>query len=89
MRRCRNRTCTKRDCKNIDFAKLLGFETVSKQNSKGLDFQDPTFGDKLGAKVGGTEPAAPGNGIALFQDDAVAAKFGTKRGGDIEPTESA
>ena len=38
----------------IDFGKLLGFETVA-----GCDFQDETFGAKLGAKVGDAEPAPP------------------------------
>jgi hypothetical protein len=36
----------------IDYAKLLGFGAVSDQLSDGLDFQKPTVGDKLGAKVG-------------------------------------
>ncbi len=36
----------------IDFAKLLGFETVTRELSDALDFQDETLGAKLGAKVG-------------------------------------
>ncbi len=36
----------------IDYAKLLGFDAVSDQLSDGLDFQNETIGDKLGAKVG-------------------------------------
>ena len=36
----------------IDFAKLLGFDTVSDQISGSVDFQDETIGAKLGAKVG-------------------------------------
>ncbi len=36
----------------IDYAKLLGFATVSEQISEGVDFQDETLADKLGAKVG-------------------------------------
>ncbi len=36
----------------IDFAKLLGFDTVSDEISNGLDFKGETFGGKLGAKVG-------------------------------------
>jgi hypothetical protein len=36
----------------IDYAKLLGFDAVSDQLSHGLDFQNETVGDKLGAKVG-------------------------------------
>ena len=60
----------------IDFAKLLGFELVTRDISRGvdlqnvgarlgakvgievtggIDFQNETFGDKLGAKVGGVE----------------------------------
>jgi hypothetical protein len=39
----------------IDFAKLLGFDTVAEQLSEGADFQDETLGAKLGAKVGDKE----------------------------------
>ena len=35
-----------------DFAKLLGFETITREPSETLDFQDETLGAKLGAKVG-------------------------------------
>jgi len=38
--------------KSIDFAKLIGFATVGDRLSEGVDLQDETFGDKLGAKVG-------------------------------------
>lgn len=51
-----------RKSKKIDFAKLLGFETVCGRLAKGADFQDETLGQvnfqadsmsaKLGAKVG-------------------------------------
>lgn len=41
-----------RERKDIDFARLLGFETVSEQLSGRLDFQDADIGAKLGAKVG-------------------------------------
>ena len=41
-----------RESKSIDFAKLLGFETVYDRMSGGVDFQDETVGAKLGAKVG-------------------------------------
>jgi hypothetical protein len=58
----------------IDFAKLLGFETVSDRLSGTFDFRDQTFGDKLGAKVG----LEPPNGVALFEDDTVAAKLGSE-----------
>ena len=44
---------------SIDFAKLLGFETVTRELVKELDFQDETIGAKLGAKVGEIEPVAP------------------------------
>jgi hypothetical protein len=43
----------------IDFAWLLGFETVTCELSEAVDFQDETLGAKLGAKVGGVEALAP------------------------------
>ena len=43
----------------IDFAKLLGFETVSDCTAEGIDFRDETIGVKLGAKVGGETIPAP------------------------------
>ena len=36
----------------IDYAKLLGFESVAEQISGSVDFQDETLNAKLGAKVG-------------------------------------
>jgi len=36
----------------IDYSKLFGFDTISDALAKGADFQDPTIGAKLGAKVG-------------------------------------
>jgi hypothetical protein len=36
----------------IDYAKLLGFDTVGDQLSGSIDFQDETIDSKLGAKVG-------------------------------------
>jgi len=36
----------------IDFTKLLGFQTVSEQSARGIDFKDETIGARLGAKVG-------------------------------------
>ena len=36
----------------IDFAKLLGFNSVSDELPDGLDFKDDTIGARLGAKVG-------------------------------------
>jgi len=43
----------------IDYAKLLGFDSVSDELSEGIDFQSETIGAKLGAKVGGIEPVGP------------------------------
>ena len=44
----------------IDFAKLLGFDTVVRDLSEDLDFQNETLGAKLGAKVGDViEAVAP------------------------------
>ena len=44
----------------IDFAKLLGFNTVVRDLSEDLDFQNETLGAKLGAKVGDVvEAVAP------------------------------
>jgi hypothetical protein len=48
-----------RDVKIIDFARLLGFETVSDTIPGHVDFQDATLGAKLGAKVGAIEPNSP------------------------------
>jgi hypothetical protein len=48
-----------RESKKIDFTKLLGFETISEQASKGLDFQDETISAKLGAKIGPDPVPAP------------------------------
>ena len=38
--------------KTIDFAKLLGFETVTREPADDIDFQDETLSAKFGAKVG-------------------------------------
>ena len=59
----------------IDFTKLLGFETLGDQMAGGLDFQDETLGDKLGAKIR-PEPF----GTTLFQDETLAARLGAKVG---------
>ncbi len=40
----------------MDYSKLLGFDTLSDALAKGADFQDPTAGAKLGAKVGSGQP---------------------------------
>jgi hypothetical protein len=37
----------------IDYSKLLGFDMVSGELEKGVDFKNPTVGAKLGAKAGG------------------------------------
>ena len=52
MRKCRNKDCKNTDCKKVDFANLLGFETVGAEQAGPLDFQNETFADRLGAKVG-------------------------------------
>jgi hypothetical protein len=36
----------------IDFSKLLGFQIMSGELVEQVDFQDETFGGRLGAKVG-------------------------------------
>jgi hypothetical protein len=43
----------------IDYAKLLGFASVSDRISGSVDFQDETIGAKLGAKVGDPEAGQP------------------------------
>jgi hypothetical protein len=44
----------------IDYSKLLGFESVGEQISGSVDFQDETVAAKLGAKVGiDPPPGAP------------------------------
>ena len=42
------------DPTKMDYSKLLGFDTVSDELVNGIDFQNPTIGAKLGAKVGKT-----------------------------------
>ena len=37
---------------NMDSSKLLGFDIVIDELGKGVDFNNPTVGAKLGAKVG-------------------------------------
>jgi hypothetical protein len=36
----------------IDFSKLLGFGLVTEELAEKVDFQNETFGGRLGAKVG-------------------------------------
>ena len=43
---------------NMDYSKLLGFDMVIDELGKGVDFNNPTLGAKLGAKVGGL-PSVP------------------------------
>ena len=50
----------------IDFTKLLGFDTVSDELPAGLDFQNDTFGSRLGAKVG--EPESFNSDVRLKRD---------------------
>jgi hypothetical protein len=38
--------------RKIDFSKLLGFQVLGEELSERVDFQDETFGGRLGAKVG-------------------------------------
>ena len=38
--------------RKIDFSKLLGFMVMSEELAERVDFQDETFGGRLGAKVG-------------------------------------
>jgi hypothetical protein len=38
--------------RKIDFSKLLGFKVLGEDLSERVDFQDETFGGRLGAKVG-------------------------------------
>jgi hypothetical protein len=44
---------------NIDYGKLLGFETVSDHFTGKIDFQDETIGARLGAKVGAEAGGVP------------------------------
>ena len=45
----------------IDFAKLLGFELVTRELLENFDLQEETIGAKLGAKVGASiEPTGFG-----------------------------
>jgi hypothetical protein len=59
----------------IDFTKLLGFQTLATTDN--LDLGDETVADKLGARVGGPEPASPSNGID-FAEDSLGARLGAK-----------
>ena len=48
-----------KQAKDLDFAQLLGFETMGDHIQDGFDFQHEAFGAKLGAKVGAPEPDGP------------------------------
>ena len=50
---------------SIDFAKLLGFQTITDELANELDFQNETLGDKLGAKVGLEPIGSPSNDQSL------------------------
>ena len=61
----------------IDYSKLLGFDIVSEELKKGVDFNNPVVAAKLGAKVGKTAttkadqpmlmPEVSGPGAAVMQ----------------------
>ncbi len=38
---------------DIDFSRLLGFDALASRSESGVDFRDPAFGARAGAKVGG------------------------------------
>ena len=40
------------ESQKIDFSKLLGFQILTDEPAERVDFQDETFGGRLGAKVG-------------------------------------
>jgi hypothetical protein len=60
----------------IDFAKLLGFELVTRDISRGVDLQNETVGARLGAKVG-----IEVTGGIDFQNETFGDKLGAKVGG--------
>ena len=68
----------------IDFARLLGFDAIAREITKGLDFQNETISDKLGAKIGPIEPTI----VVDFTDETFGAKLGAKVG-DLETLEPA
>ncbi len=68
---------------DMDFSKLLGFDSVADQLGDGVDFQDVTVGAKLGAKVGGEVQGLAG--VVDFRDETFAARLGAKVG--EEPAE--
>ena len=43
----------------IDYSKLFGFDIVTDELIKGVDFNNPTVGAKLGPKVGSPPPSSP------------------------------
>jgi hypothetical protein len=85
----------------IDFDRLLGFELLTRELSQALDFQDESFGAKLGAKVGGPEDGPAKTiefgellGFGSVADGGVGVvdfqddTFGNKLGAKIGPVES-
>jgi len=42
---------------DVEFSKLMGFDTVRELISGLVDFRDDVLGAKLGAKVGDNEPS--------------------------------
>ena len=60
----------------IDYSKLLGFDMVVDELGKGVDFNNPTLGARLGAKIGKTTtkelmimvvPEVPSAGAAIMR----------------------
>jgi hypothetical protein len=67
----------------IQFARLLGFSNLAdKLSAGGMDFNNPAFDARLGAKVGLGPP--PKGGELDFRDAAFEARLGAKVG-DLPP----
>ena len=63
----------------LDFAKLLGFDTVAAKLFEELDFQDQIIAARLGAKIGVEPRAEPQNKVdlrKLFGFASVSAELG-------------
>jgi hypothetical protein len=67
----------------IDYSKLLGFDMVVDEISEGVDFNNPTVGARLGAKVGApaTKTEQPMLIHAPFEDTAPGAPIMQGLGG--------
>jgi hypothetical protein len=83
---------------SVDFGRLLGFAAIGERLAGGVDFQDETFSDKLGAKIGPVEVFKPLEGRKLlgfaalgeslrngvdFQDETFGARLGAKVGQEV------